>query len=325
MFKNRISYWNRIAKAYLSKNASQLSFWHGTPEKNIVTNFNNPISYYMKFHYKANYNECFDEKGIPLLNYHGNIGIQYNPIAISQYGLGNYNLFVDSNDKKRLDSFLKVSDWLVSNLELNNFNIPVWNHKFNFEYRDTLIAPWYSGLAQGLGISVLVRAFSETGNIKYRDAYEKSWISFEKEVKDGGVIFIDSKNNYWIEEYIVNPPTHILNGFLWSLWGVFDSWKIMGNKKAKDLFFKCIKTLEDNLSMYDNGYWSLYEKSNTLLPMLASPFYHKLHIVQLEIMHEMTSASFFQTYEKRWKKFESSKKNRTRALIGKSLFKILYY
>ena len=33
------------------------------------------------------------KNGIPLLNYHGIIGKQYNPIAIAQYGLGNLNFY----------------------------------------------------------------------------------------------------------------------------------------------------------------------------------------------------------------------------------------
>ncbi len=279
----------------------------------------------MKFHYKANYCDYLDDNGIPMLNYHGNIGIQYNPIAICQFGLGNFNLFVRDNDKERFNSFICVADWLVKNLETNEFGVPVWNHNFNFEYRDTLKSPWYSGLAQGLGISVLIRAYSETGNKKYLESYEKAWISMDKQVFEGGVIYIDQNDYYWIEEYIVDPPTHILNGFIWSLWGVYDSWKIIGDDRGKYLFKKCIKTLENNLKLYDNGYWSLYEQSNTLLPMLASPFYHKLHIVQLDVMHDITSLSIFKKYCDTWKKFEKTKKNKYKALLGKSLFKIFYY
>ena len=37
----------------------------------------------MLFESKANYNGHYDNNGIPLLNYHGDIGLQYNPIAIS--------------------------------------------------------------------------------------------------------------------------------------------------------------------------------------------------------------------------------------------------
>ena len=40
--------------------------------------------------------DAHDADGIPLLDYHGNIGLQYNPIAIAQWGLGNFNLFLRS-------------------------------------------------------------------------------------------------------------------------------------------------------------------------------------------------------------------------------------
>ena len=153
----RLKYWNRIFHAYLISNNSQLSFWHGKPEINVVPDLNQPRPYYMKFHYKADYNNHFDKRGIPLLNYHGDIGLQYNPIAIAQYGLGNYNLFLDTGDQSRLNKFILVSDWMVENLEINKYGVPVWHHHFDFEYRELLKAPWYSGLAQGLGISVLAQ------------------------------------------------------------------------------------------------------------------------------------------------------------------------
>ena len=41
-----------------------------------------------------------------------------------------------------------------------------------------LINPWYSGLAQGQGISVLCRAYKTTGNDKYLDSIKKAYRSF---------------------------------------------------------------------------------------------------------------------------------------------------
>tara|TARA_Y100001970_G_scaffold281852_1_gene393489 strand:- start:26396 stop:27367 length:972 start_codon:yes stop_codon:yes gene_type:complete len=321
----KIKYWNRIFKAYLFSNNSQLSFWHGLPEQSLLSNINSPKKYYMKFHYKANYNNHLDINGIPLLNYHGSIGLQYNPIAIAQYGLGNYNLFLDTNDKTRLDKFIHVSDWLVENLKLNIDGIPVWMHNFDFEYKTTLKDPWYSGLAQGLGISTLIRAYKETNNQKYLDAYEKAWISMTKNINEGGVLYVDDKGNYWIEEYILESPTHILNGFIWALWGVYDAWKLLENSEAKDLFHKCCKTLETNLKKYDNKYWSLYELSNTYLPMISSPFYHNLHIVQLKIMWALTSSNCFLEFSTKWEEYGLNRVNRVKAILNKSLFKILYY
>ena len=76
---------------------SNLSFWHGEPEMNDLAKYDKLDQYYMKFHAKAQYRGDFDEKGIPMLNYQGDIGINYNPIAVSQWSLGNYNLWKKNN------------------------------------------------------------------------------------------------------------------------------------------------------------------------------------------------------------------------------------
>jgi heparosan-N-sulfate-glucuronate 5-epimerase len=153
-----LSYYRRIASAYLLGGQSHLTFWHETPEENLHASTSELGEYYMPFTAKANYKGHYDSAGIPQLDYRGKIGRQYNPIAIAQYGLGNYNLFRRSGDSDRRDNFLRVADWLVLHLEQNPQGLAVWNHHFDWEYRDTLRAPWYSALAQGQGISVLVRA-----------------------------------------------------------------------------------------------------------------------------------------------------------------------
>ena len=324
MFK-KLSYWQRIIKAYLLPSTSQLTFWHGKPEVNLNLTVGKPGPYYMKFHYKADYDGHLDGDGIPLLDYHGTIGRQYNPIAISQYGLGNYNLYQETGDQTRRDKFLKVADWHVNNLEPNSSGVPVWNHYFDFDYRDTLKSPWYSGLAQGLGLSVLLRAYSETKDEKYLTAHKAAWISMTRAVEDGGVIFTDSSNDPWLEEYIVDPPTHILNGFIWGLWGIYDTWVYLGDDFAHDLFDRLSNTVEKNLQYYDTGYWSLYEQSGLKLPMLASPFYHDLHIVQLQIMHKLTGKDVYKTFYQNWSKYKTSSFKRRRAFAMKALFKIIHY
>ena len=123
--------------------------------------------YYMLFHYKAEYNSYYDANGIPMLNYKGYIGLQYNPIAIAQYGLGNYNLWCDTHKESRFHKFITAADWLVDNLVKNRHGISVWMHHFDFLYREILRAPWYSGLAQGQGISLLLRAHKETNDNRF--------------------------------------------------------------------------------------------------------------------------------------------------------------
>lgn len=72
----------------MTNNKSQLTFWHGEPQVNGNFTPDKLGEYYMLFILKADYNGYFDEKGIPMLDYRGAVGLQYNPIAIAQYGLG---------------------------------------------------------------------------------------------------------------------------------------------------------------------------------------------------------------------------------------------
>lgn len=307
------------------KRTSQLSFWHGEPRINEKLDSKSLGQYYMLFHHKAEYDELLDSQGIPMLNYHGDIGIQYNPIAIAQWGLGNFNIWHETKSETHYEKFIKCADWLVKNLEENSHGFKVWMHHFNFEYRDTLKAPWYSGLAQGQGLSVLVRAYNETKLKKYQIAAQDAFQVFNVSTVNGGVNYKDEMGNHWIEEYIVHPPTHILNGFMWGLWGVFDFALQFEDKNSQKMFQKYNNTLIQNLESYDNGFWSLYEHSGTYLKMIASHFYHKLHIVQLNVMYQLTSESIYSTIAERWTTYLKNPIKRKRAHLQKAIFKVLYY
>jgi heparosan-N-sulfate-glucuronate 5-epimerase len=349
---SRLNYYRRILPAYLGSGASQLSFWHETPEinqqafpgitgdqrgrdANLSTNAapTHIGPYYMLFREKADYTGPYDNDGIPLLDYRGSIGRQYNPIAIAQWGLANSNRYFASCDESRRERTRKAANWLVKNLEQNAHGLWVWNHHFDWEYRDTLKAPWYSGLAQGQGISLLLRAQALTDEENYLGAAQRAFISLTKNISEGGVLFAEKdpaendlrENDLWIEEYVVNPPTHILNGFIWALWGVFDYAQACSDVIADQLWHRGVQSLVANLGRYDTGYWSLYEQSGTRLKMLASPFYHRLHIVQLRVMAKLTGEVKFTEFAERWQRYENRHLNRTRALLEKSAFKLLHY
>jgi heparosan-N-sulfate-glucuronate 5-epimerase len=279
----------------------------------------------MRFDAKADYTNILDDHGVPMLDYHGAIGRQYNPIAIAQYALGNHTLWLETHDQDRLDQCLAASDWLVDNLEPNESGIPVWLHKFDWEYAETLENPWYSGLAQGQGISALLRAHTATSDPKYLEAAHSAFISLDSGVDAGGVLY-ENGDDIWIEEYIVTRPTHILNGYIWALWGVRDYHLATDDPRALELWERSIGTLERNLESFDLGYWSLYDQSASgRLKMIASNFYHQLHITQLQVMYRLTGKNLFNEYSIKWASYSDSATNRTRAKAGKALFKLLNY
>jgi heparosan-N-sulfate-glucuronate 5-epimerase len=326
MSAGRLQYYRRIFSAYLTSSGSQLTFWHDQPTANTNATADKLGEYYMLFAQKADYLGPFDADGIPMLDYRGDIGRQYNPIAVAQWGLGNHDLFIRNNeDGERELKLIKAARWLCDHLEKNKQGVFVWNHHFDWEYRSPLKAPWYSGLAQGQGISLLVRAHRVTAEPKFLDAAELAFQSFTTPIEDGGVTFTDGDGHRWFEEYIVSPPTHILNGFIWAAWGVYDYWLATKSVVAHELFEEAINTLRANLENYDLGFWSLYEQSGTRLPMIASAFYHRLHIVQLRIMHRLTGEQGFVQVADKWESYTESRLRRARAFCYKAVFKLCYY
>jgi heparosan-N-sulfate-glucuronate 5-epimerase len=322
---SRLHYYQRIFSAYVLGGKSQLTFWHETPEVNLNSPPDRLGEYYMVFAEKARYAGYFDEAGIPMLDYRGRIGRQYNPIAIAQYGLAHYNAFCRTRNPASWDKVLHVAEWLTAHLENNPHGVALWNHHFDWEYRETLRAPWYSALAQGQGISLLVRAHQFANDGKYADAAERAFAAFLRSMEEGGVTFTDEKGDLWLEEYLVDPPTHILNGMIWAAWGLRDYFLVSGHPRAKELFDRAVGTLLTNLEKYDLGFWSLYEQSGTRLPMVASPFYHQLHIVQLLVMERLTGEAEFGRVAGRWEGYRQSRLRRWRALGYKAAFKVVYY
>ena len=219
---------------------------------------------------------------MPLLDYRGDIGRQYNPIAIAQYGLARFNRWADAG-RSAVDqeSWQAAADWLVTGMRPNASGVPVWMHDFDWPYREMLRAPWYSGLAQGAGLSMLVRAAVATDHARYSAAAHAAFESLRRDVSDGGVLATDEAGDVWIEEYVVSPPSHILNGFMWGLWGVYDYAKWSGSSDASALWHSCVGTLQRRLGDFDIGWWSLYEAPHNGQQMLASRYYHCLHIAQL--------------------------------------------
>lgn len=324
---SRWDYYRRLVGAYLLGGTSHLTFWHERSEVNAEAPTDRLGQYYMTFAGKAAYRGPFDAQGIPLLDYRGRLGRQYNPIAIAQYGLGHYNLWAQRGDGASRAAFLQTADWLANGLEAGPGGLRFWHHHFDWPYREVLRAPWRSGLAQGQGISVLVRAAQEEPRRgPYLEAAAAAFEAFRRPLEKGGVVAETADGSLWFEEYIVQPPTHILNGFVWTLWGVRDYALATGDPEAASLFRRGLESLERCLPLYDTGYWSLYDLSATgRLRMLASPFYHRLHSVQLRATQRLGGGPALGAYADRWEGYARSPRRRGRALAEKALFKLLRY
>ena len=279
----------------------------------------------MEFQRKAKYEGPFAQRGVPLLDYRGDIGRQHNPIAIAQYGLARFNRWAETQSDEDSAEWRGAADWLVNELRPNSHGVRVWMHDFNWPYRQLLKAPWYSGLAQGNGLSLLVRAARATNDSRYANAAHVAFAAMLLDVSDGGVLVTDVQGDVWIEEYIVDRPSHILNGFIWALWGVYDYAQWSGRPEAWRLWETCAGTLHRRLHEFDTGWWSLYEARDGAKEMLASRYYHTLHITQLQVMHRLTGVDVFAQAAARFQSYLDRPSNCVHAFARKAIFKLRYY
>jgi hypothetical protein len=112
---------------------------------------------------------------------------------------------------------------------------------------------------------------------------------------------------------------------MWGVWGVYDLWRITGDVMAEKLWQESIRTLSDNIYKFDTGYWSKYDLAPLGMRNTASFFYHKLHIVQLEVMFRLAGNDKFKEYAEKFREYEWSICNKYKAMAEKMCFKLLYY
>jgi len=331
--KSKLDYLSRIINAYIiNRSDSNLSFWHTPLSVNqlSVEDINNVYRYPMNFTAKTGFRNHCDDDGVILLNYHGDLGLQYNPNAVAQQALGYYDKYLDEPNEEDKEAFFTQANYFLKHGRIVQDDILLWEYNFPFEMRNHLFAPWRSALAQGQALSVLTRAHQLTTDERWAEAAHRGYRAFHFLACDheGGVL--DNQDGFtWLEEYIVNPPNHVLNGFIWALWGVRDYAVYFDDEHAHNLWGECLKTLEANLENYDLGWWTTYDWPQGCdidLPVMPSSFYYqRLHIVQMEAMYNLTGKAVYGQFQRRWQGFYDNRVYRVLALLWKSCFKLRHF
>jgi hypothetical protein len=150
--------------------------------------------------------------------------------------------------------------------------------------------PWYSSLAQGEAISFLVRAArvldrSELFELAARTARPLLDL-------DSPLVALTPEGPV-LQEYPTEPPSHVLNGWIFSLWGLYDlsRWGVSPDRtltEAAEAFVSGAAALAARIARYRTAVnWSLYDLYPHPLPNVASPFYHRLHVEQLRRQQEL--------------------------------------
>lgn len=228
------------------------------------------------------------------------------PIAIFQYGLGAYDLYLIYKKEVYLKKFQCCVQWAVENQEENGG----WK---NF----THISPShpYSSMAQGEGISLLLRGYKEFGDERYLGAAGNALKFMLKDIEEGGTTKYINNEVYFYE--FTDKPV-VLNGWIFSVFGLIDYLLVVPDERVRKIYNLSIETMINNLERFDVGYWTKYDIDSKM----ASPFYHDVHIAQLNALYALTGNNAFKMFEEKCSNYKKSWFNRKKAFIIKAYQKL---
>ena len=228
-------------------------------------------------------------------------------IGIFQYGLAAYDLYLKTQEQIYLDKLLACSDWAVENQQEDGG----WK-TFAHENPEQP----YSSMAQGEGISMLIRAHLATGEAKYRDAAVKAKEFMLIPLSEGGTTNYQG-GDVFFHEYAYCPL--VLNGWIFSLWGLYDYCKFNADEQAQKVLEATLETLKKKLPEFDTGYWSMYEDGKRI----CSPFYHDLHIAQLTVMYDLFGDEIYNEFAQKWDGYRKNFWNPKWAFVKKAWQKVM--
>lgn len=249
----------------------------------------------------------YDEDGIPLNPTYIDVKDKkavYFPITIGQVGLAVFHAYLQSSSEEGRLRFMKFVNWFADHAQIDENLGARWLTDVSLpQYHNP--GPWQSAFAQGRGISILLRAYQLTGDSRYAELAEKALISFTRPVAEGGVTSYNDFGPFY-EEYTAEVPTLVLNGMIFSLYGIHDFVRVFPeNRLARKLFDDGIQTLAAMLPQFNLGYWSRYNLCRAEWYPETDPStvtYQILHATQLESLHRITQKEVFREYAEKFKK-----------------------
>lgn len=222
---------------------------------------------------------------------------QTNPVTVIQLALGALQL----RDPEQLPLVAAVVEWLERSADEHGLLV----YRFAMPHTFPLEAPWYSCLAQGEAASLLVRAaqlLDRAGLYNLADRVVESLLD-----SDSSLVALTTEGPV-LQEYPTNPPSHVLNGWIAGLFGLYDMTRASrdateATRRSADAFEAGSEALAARLHLYRTSLgWSLYDLYPHPLPNVASVAYHRLHVAQLQSLYSLTGIEVFAITADEWER-----------------------
>ena len=281
-------------------------YWHILyPVCSVQEREKDKYLYFIDLSRKAlDYKGKFSEEGVyTFLGYDGDH--YFHALEIAQFGLASWLAWRKDEDEKWIHMALTQCQWLIDNQEENGSWLIYHKNPLDHD----LPLPWISGMASGLAISALIRAYWFTKDKHYLTAAIKAYNFLELNVEEGGVKRYFENGLYVYEESVKDELEGILNGHLFALFGIYDlSSELL---VCQESFSDNLENLKKILPRYDMGYWTYYSLNGEI----ASGFYHRLVIFQLQSLSAYDE--YFLQFSNKMQKYVNNKFFALKALYAK--------
>jgi len=243
-------------------------------------------------------------------------------VGVGQWGLAAYERYLAGEGDAWLDAARQTGEYLVEGQVGVGAQAGGWPYTVPFPHTFRLKPPWLSAMAQGQGASLLVRLYLETGDKRFAEAGLRALVPLTIESSRGGVAAqLDGRT--FPEEYPTSPPSFVLNGGIFALWGLYDAAIGLGDSAAEKAFDEGVEVLAENIHRWDTGYWSRYDLYPHTVVNVASSVYHLLHTNQLRVLHRLRPTAALSEAADRFEAYASSRVNRWHAFAAKAMFRVL--
>ena len=243
-------------------------------------------------------------------------------VATAQWGLGCFERYLMGEGEQWLQAARGAAEYLVADQVRGGPRDGAWVHMTPMRHSYVLKPSWISAMAQGEVASLLVRLHGVLGEEEFAEAAVRGLKPLRLPSAAGGALAMLDGGPFF-EEYPTTPPSFVLNGGIFALWGAYDVGLALGDEQAKADYAAVAEVLAGNIERWDTGYWSLYDLFPHPLPNVASGAYHTLHITQLKAMQLIDPRPEYAAAIERFERYSHSAFNRARAFALKAAFRIV--
>lgn len=303
--KKRLTSYCKMTKEALLRIQNK-SYVVTQPKLSFYFNTKDLSQYFYDFSYKTKWGGKVDNDGIPILQ-----NSYYFPLIIIQKALGHHNRYVETKCSQQKKEFIICCNWILKNIDEND-GIKTWDKRWKNGGNK------YSAMTQGQAASALARAYLLTNEKKYlSNAHRLIALMIS-----GKFNLLSKVNNIEIlDEFPGSRYKHVLNGWIFALFGMHDLFLLTKDKKIGSKLNELVLYLASSIKNYDTGFWSMYDLNGHI----SSSYYHSNHIVQLEALSIIFPQQ--EEFKQYYLKFSNYKKNKLFRFYSQAikLFQKIWY